>query len=135
MNIGEYIYAKLTTTTAITDLVGTGIYPIYVPQNATYPAIVYMADNTPHTNTKPQPADLDKTTVTFHIWADGAQGQDAYTKLNQIDAALRTALDYDEDTAGGITVVHCEYRGSRDGRNEEMTLFMREATYIFITKN
>ena len=135
MKIGQYIYSKLSATTAVTDLVGAGIYPIYLPQNATYPAIVYMADNTPHTNTKTQAADLDKTNVIFHIWAEGAQGQDAYALLNDIEDALRDTLDYNQDTAGGITVVDCQYQSSKDGRDDEMTLFMREVTYTFITRN
>jgi len=135
MNIGQYIYAKLAATTAITDLVGTRIYPVFQPQNTAYPVIVYLAKNEPHHLVKDQVSDLDTSVVTFHIWADAAQGQDAYASLDAIDSALRTALDFVEGTAGSITVESCHYDGSEDGRDEEMTLFLRSATYTFITRN
>lgn len=135
MKIGQYIYAKLAATSAVTDLVGTRIYPVFMPQNAVYPAIVYLADNAPQTLVKDQAANHDIAKVAFHILADAAQGQDAYAKLDQIDAALRTALDFVQGTAGSVVVESCHYDGSKDGRNEEMTLFIREANYTFITKN
>jgi alanine dehydrogenase len=135
MKVGQYIYAKLSATSAVTALVGTRIHPVYLPQNAAYPAVVYMVDNVPHSLTKTQASDLDRSTVRFHIWAEAAQGQDAYAAVENIDAAIRTALDYVSGTAGSVTVESCHYDGSNDGRNEEMTLFLREATYTFITKN
>lgn len=135
MRIGQYIYAKLSATTAVTDLVGTRIHPVFLPQDATYPAVVFLADNVPHTTTKDTPADLDRATVTFHIWASAAQGEDGYAALDNIDEALRDALDFVESTAGSVTVESCHYDGSQDGRNEDMTLFLRTATYTFITKN
>ena len=135
MKIGQYIYAKLSATTAVTDLVGTRIYPVFLPQNAEYPAIVFLADNVPHTNTKDTPADLDRATVTFHYWASAAQGENGYAALDNIDEAVRDALDFVEATAGSVTVESCHYDGSNDGRNEEMTLFARTATYTFITRN
>lgn len=135
MRIGQYIYAKLAATTAVTDLVGTRIYPVFLPQDAAYPAIVFLADNVPHSTTKTQAADKDKATVTFHIWASAAQGENGYAALDNIDEAIRDALDYVEATAGSVTVEVAHYDGSRDSRNDEMTLFMRDATYTFITKN
>ena len=135
MKIGQYIYAKLTADSAVTALVGTRIYPVYMPQQATYPAIVYMADNVPHTVTKDTPADLELATAKFHYWASAAQGENGYAAIDDIDEAVRDALDFVEGTAGSVTVELCHYDGSKDGRDEEMTLYMREATYTFITRN
>ncbi len=136
MNLGKYIYGKLSAASAITDLVGTRIYPIFLPMTASYPAIVYMVNNTPNDRgMKDRPADHDKAIVTFHIWVDHAQGQQGYDDLDAIDTALRTVLDYVEGTVNAVTVEGCHYDGSRDGRDEERTLFMREATYTFTTRN
>lgn len=135
MRIGQYIYTKLAATTAVTDLVGTSIYPVFLPQKAEYPAIVFMTDNTPHSLTKTQAADKDVAKVTFHFWASAAQGENGYAAIEDIDEAVRAALDYVEDTAGGVTVVSCHYDGSRDGRDDEMTLFLKTANYTFITQN
>jgi len=135
MKAGQYIYAKLTAATAVTDLVGTRIYPVFLPQNAEYPAIVYLVDNEPHTVTKDTPADLDIARVKFHFWASAAQGENGYQSVEDIDYAVREALDFVGGTAGTVTVELCHYDGSKDGRDDEMTLFMREASYTFITKN
>lgn len=135
MKIGQYIYAKLTATSAVTALVSTRIYPVFMPQDAAYPAIVFLADNVPHSITKNEASDHDRATVTFHFWASAAQGENGYAALDNIDEAVRDALDYVEGTAGSVTVEVAHYDGSRDGRDEDMTLFLRSATYTFITKN
>lgn len=136
MLLGKYIYGKLSITSAITDLVGLRIYPVFLIQDAAYPAIVYTVNNEPlDSRMKDKGPYHDRATVTFHIWADHAQGQQGYDDLDAIDAALRTALDNVEGTVSGVTVEACRYEGSRDGRDEERTLFLREATYRFTTKN
>lgn len=135
MRIGQYIYTKLAADSAVTALVGTRIYPVFLPQNAEYPAIVYMTENTPHSLTKTQAADKDVAKVTFHYWASAAQGENGYEAIEDIDEAVRAALDFVEDNAGGVTVVSCHYDGSLDGRDEEMTLFLKTANYTFITTN
>lgn len=136
MQLGKYLYGKLTSVTAITDLVGQNIYPVFLPQQATYPCIVYMVNSAPlDNNMKGEAAYHDRATVTFHIWADHAQGQQGYDDLDAIDVALRAALDRVTGTVSGITVESCKYLGSQDGRDEERTLFMREANYSFTTKN
>lgn len=136
MYLGKYIYGKLSTTTAITDLVGTRIYPVFLPDKVAYPAIVYTVANLPlDRGMKDQPANHDRAIVTFHIWADHAQGQQGYDDLDSIDAALREALDFVEGTVAGVIVEGCHYDGSRDGRDEERTLFLRETNYTFTTKN
>lgn len=136
MNIGRYIYGKLSNTTAITDLVGTRIYPVFLPMGAEYPAIVYTASNNPlDRGMKTEPADHDKAAVSFFIWADHAQGQEAYDLIDDIDSALRTALDFVVGTESGVTVEDCKYLGSQDGRDEDRLLFMRKADYTFTTKN
>lgn len=139
MNTGKYIYTKLKATAAVTALIGSGdntrLYPVYLPQNVAYPAVVFTVANVPHHFVKDQPSDIDRAKVTFHIWASAAQGENGYQQIEDIDAAIRTALDYVEGTAGGVTVVNCHYDGSTDGRDEEMTLYMREAIYTVMVKN
>lgn len=40
----EYIQAHLSTSTALTTLISTRLYPIRMPQDAGYPAIVYETE-------------------------------------------------------------------------------------------
>lgn len=136
MKVGQYIYAKLSATTAVSNLVGSRIYPVFLPQSATYPAIVYRVSNEPNERAmKTQAPDHDRATVTFNFWADASQGANAYAALDNIDSAVRAALDYVEAVAGGVTVEHCHYDNSVDDFDAEAMLLLRSATYTFITKN
>ena len=44
--IEEAIFSKLTSEPAVTNLVGTRVYPSQLPQNPTYPAVVYRRVST-----------------------------------------------------------------------------------------
>ena len=136
MNAGNYIYAKLAATAGVTALVSTRIYPVLMPQENAYPAIVYSVSNQPlDANMKDRGPYHDRATVSFTYWADIQFGQDAYTSLDSIDSAVRTALDFVAATAGGVTVETCKYLGSEDVFNEERTLLGRNATYQMTIKN
>ena len=136
MNAGNYIYAKLTATAGVTNLVSTRIYPMLMPEKQVYPAIVYSVSNRPlDANMKDRAAYHDQATVSFTYWADIQFGQDAYTSLDAIDAAVRTAIDFVSATAGGVTVEACKYIGSEDVFSEDRLLLGRQATYQLTTKN
>lgn len=136
MNTGKYIYAKLAADAGVTALVANRIYPVYLPQNAVYPAIVYLVENEPVDRQKDLAAYLDRATVKFHIWASAAQGENGYAAVEDIDTAIRDTIDFvGADTAGGVSIADAEYLGSSDGRDDEMTLFMRTATYRIVTQN
>jgi hypothetical protein len=136
MNAGNYIYAKLSATIAVTNLVSTRIYPVLMPQNASYPAIVYSVSNRPlDANMKDRGPYHDQSTVSFTYWADIQFGQDAYTSLDAIDLAVRTALDFVSATAGGVNTETCKYLGSEDVFSEDRLLLGRQATYQLTTKN
>lgn len=132
MKIGRYLYAKLSANAGVTALVGTRIYPVFVPQNAAYPCIVYMTENKPLDPSKTSTGTHDVAKVTLHLWQEAREGQDAYDVLDSIDAAVRTALDGAEGTAGGVTAEVIQYQGSRDGRDEAMMSYLRETTYEII---
>lgn len=136
MNAGNYIYAKLTATAGVTNLVSTRVYPMLMPQKQVYPAIVYSVANRPlDANMKDRAAYHDQATVSFTYWADIQFGQDAYTSLDAIDSAVRTALDFVSATAGSVTVETCKYMGSEDVFSEDRLLLGRQATYQLTIKN
>lgn len=136
MKAGNYIYAKLTATAGVTALVSTRIYPMIMPDKVAYPAIVYSVSNRPMDgNMKDRAAYHDTATVVFNFWADIQFGQDAYTSLDAIDAAVRTAIDFVTATAGGVTCETCKYIGSEDIFSEDRLLLGRAATYQLVTKN
>ncbi len=67
--------------------------------------------------------------------ADASQGNNAYASLDNIDLAVRNAIDFVAATAGSVEVSDCEYKDSEDGFNPENMTITRTATYRFITKN
>lgn len=136
MKAGNYIYAKLTATEGVTNLVSTRIYPVIMPQEVACPAIVYSVSNRPlDANMKDRGPYHDQATVSFTFWADIQFGQDAYTSLDAIDAAVRAAIDFVSATAGGVTCETCKYLGSEDVFSEDRLLLGRQATYQLTTKN
>ena len=136
MKAGNYIYSKLTATAGVTALVSTRIYPVVMPQDAAFPAIVYSVSNKPlDSNAKDRAAAHDTAIVTFNYWADVKYGQDGYTALDSIDVAVRTAIDFVTGTAGSVTVEGCKFLGSEDMFSEDRLLIGRAATYQLITKN
>jgi Protein of unknown function (DUF3168) len=136
MKAGNYIYAKLTATAGVTALVSTRIYPVIMPQEAVFPAIIYSVSNKPlDKNSKDRSAAHDVATVVFNFWADIKYGQDAYTSLDAIDVAVRAAIDFVTATAGSVTCEDCKYIGSEDMFSEDRLLLGRAVTYQLITKN
>lgn len=135
MNIGKYIYATLSADAAVSAIVGTRIFPVFMPMQAEYPAIVYTVTNEPLDQTKAHAGYYDRSIVTLHLWADVAQGAQAYSVLEDLDLAVRAALDYVSATAGGVTVDSCRYTGSQDGRDENNLAYLKQVTYHFTVRN
>ena len=135
MNVGKYIYSILSADAGVSAIVGTRIYPVIIGEKVTFPAIEYSVVTRPKDTQKTQASDHDLEVVTFHFWADIQQGQDGYTKVCNIDLAVRAALDFVEGTAAGVTVEHCHFDESKDILAEDSMKIGKEVTYTFITKN
>lgn len=136
MQIGKYIHAKLIAAAPVTAIIGTGasarLTPVFMPQGTAGVGVVYMVENAPHGQSKQESGTHDVATVRLHLWADVSQGQEGYSTLETLDAAIRDALDYVEATAGGITVESCRYLGTADGRDENNMYFLKTATYSVV---
>jgi hypothetical protein len=86
-NVLGVIYKRLTDTPAIVALVGTRIYPVTVPQQATPPFIRTNLVSTVPIDTKNAPADVDQHRVQIDCIAT------TYTQALSIAQAVRTSLD------------------------------------------
>lgn len=125
MKIGKYLVAKIQADATLNTLIGGRVYPTMMPQNAAYPAVVFTASGAPADNSKQQAATTDKGTVRFHIWAA------THAECEDIDAALRAALDYVPGTAGDVTVTGAECRDFQDGMDDKLECFLRARNYDF----
>ena len=134
MRVGRYIYNALSNHPAVKQLVGDRIYPVFAPQDGAMPCIVYTVKNEPHAPSKTSAGNLDKADVTFHVWAEARDGQNAYDLLDAIDSAIRVALDHTDNAAGGVSNAFAHYVASRDGRDDGLMFYLREIEYIIIHK-
>lgn len=125
MSIGKFIRARLTGNATVTGLVGNRIFPVIMPQNAAYPAIVYTITGEPKDQSHTGAGSIDQITVNFNIWGDD------YDVNEEIFAALRAALDYVPGTAGGETVQGVRIGTWRDGIDESLEHFLRTVAYHF----
>lgn len=131
--IGNYLFARLSESAAVTALLGTGpvrVFPVVIPQRVPYPAVAYSCSLRPDDTSKQEVATRDTYLVRLRIWAPTEQAAEAYVKCEQIDAAIRSALDKITGTAGGVTIDGCEYDGGEDGVDEKLEFFFREARYV-----
>ena len=130
----KYIYAALTANAGVSAVVSNRVYPIVIPQDASYPAIAYSAMYTPANDTKTQGATHDNCEFVIRSWAS------TYDAAAALDKLVRAALDYNDGsgagaTAGGVTVDVCEWVSSKDGIAEQNSnapgsvYFFREAIY------
>lgn len=103
MDAGSTLYQKLAGTTAVTDLVGTNIYPNQIPEvSDPYPAVVYSQLSQNFLTTKDGPI------------ADGYQFRlqgfsSDFDNLQNIAEACRAALDWQEaefQSKGRFRIVH-----------------------------
>jgi hypothetical protein len=125
------IYARLAATSAVTALVGTRIMPIGSPSN-TYPLIVYDID-------QEKEESIDEMVgkeffVTLTMVAGGPGVTDAYTRAHAVASAVKTALDRQKGTWGGIVVGGCFFNGASEeqfyeGSNSEVPFCEVEHTY------
>lgn len=82
----QIIYTMLSSANAITDIVGTRIYPVILGQTATLPAITYVKEILP-TNTKGSSTVQDMVHVYMMSIAYDVDTADALAN------AIRTVLD------------------------------------------
>lgn len=130
--IGDYIFARLSASTAVTDLLGSSpmrVFPVVLPQKQQYPAVVYTATYSPADATKSDVATRDRYQVQFRIWAPQEVTAEAYAKCEAIAGAIRDALDMVIGTAGGATVDGCYFLGGRDGADDNLEYFYREIEF------
>ena len=110
--IEEALYAKLSTTSAITALVSTRIYPAVVPENGKIPAIVYQKiaqDNYSALQTDPN---INKPTFQISIFGT------TYKQVKDISAQVKLALRNYTDTTIKAVIIQSENDGYNKDQNE-----------------
>jgi hypothetical protein len=129
MSAAKAVNARLTTVTAVTDLVADRVYPIIAPQNArTYPQVVYQISGEEHPGHYTGTSGLGKATVTVACIAR------SYAGSVELAAAVRVALDQQAGTWGSVVVKGCffedadEQQDANDQGQDDL-LFLKVLTF------
>ena len=118
MTVEEVIVAKLLADSAVTDIIGTKIYPNEMVEGVAAPALVYLlADETPINS---QSGICYYETVLF-VNCIAKKYSDARTLQKAVIASLDR---YDSITSGDVQILITRYVGIRGSDQEKDTGYM-----------
>lgn len=100
MSAERTLYSILSSTGAVTQLVGDRIYPVQIDQGAGLPAIAYQQISGPREHNVSGPIGWVRARYQITAWAD--------TYLDAIDlaTAIRVAVDGYSGTIAGLVIDH-----------------------------
>jgi len=106
----------------------TSVYPIILPQQKEYPAITLMLTDSKPNDSKTQTSPIDNVAVAVTIFGK------TYDKVQQIDTAIRAAIDGFEGTVTTSDFISHYIDGIRflsrkDDFDTESVLFVRQCIY------
>lgn len=108
MQLGKLTYSLLSNDATIASYVGEKIFPVQVPQDTSFPAIVYQHDSQVPTNIKDGPSPLDVVGLVITIYTQN------YSDAQAIAERVRTLLDHFHGTVEGVTVDRISFSGQED---------------------
>ena len=103
MNAGKAVYGILSGTTAVTDIVGTRIFPEIAEQEAVTPFVIYQLQSVAPEDTHDGPSKLDEVRFEFLCYAD------SYNAAADLAVAVRGALDRVSGTYNGVNVESVQF--------------------------
>lgn len=116
--IEKALFQKLSTTSAITAIVGSRIFPVFLPEKTVLPAIVFLRVSTTgaaisHTKSS------GKLTSNFEV---GCYGKDIQVAKN-LAKLVRSALSGFSGTVAGIVIHRAEVENEFDDYDFETGLY------------
>jgi len=104
--IGKLIYARLSTASNITAIIGTNIYPDITPQNVDYPFIVYSIINSNPVDFKDGQSNLEEIDLQIDVYTQN------YDTTQNLANLIRNRLDRFIGTVEGVEVQSIKYMSS-----------------------
>lgn len=120
----------LAANTGLSALVGAKIYPLVVPQNTAYPAVVYQViskiPNSEPCQGEQHSENVQQARMQVSIYAE------KYEQIVAIDEAIRSALDYYKGTVGTVQISSLRFLSARDLYAQEALVYHRAIDYRII---
>ena len=122
--IGKAIYGLLNGASSVTNIVGSRIYPVSVPQFADFPFVVYTTTDTEPSMTKDGSSPLDVITVQIDMYAND------FGTNTTLAGAVRSTLDFYKGTVNGQAIQRITMMNNSDGDyNAELGVFYLSQDY------
>ena len=125
---GDAIYSILSNDATVSGYVSTRIYPLRIPQAASLPAITYFIVSDSPFNTKDGAVTDNYYRFQVSIFVD-ARASGAYDTIEDIDAAVRSALERYSGTVASTEVHTIEYLSMADLFEEDAQVFHRAVDF------
>jgi len=104
-----FLYARLTSRTAVSSLIITRVYPLIAPQGAPLPLVVYQ--RTAVERPQSLAGNVGNPVVTLQLTTYGT----SYTSVKSIARAVRLAVDGWTGTTAGVTIQRTTLQSEADG--------------------
>jgi hypothetical protein len=116
--IGKLIYARLSTSSNITAIISTNIYPDITPQNVDYPFIVYSIIDSNPVDFKDGQSNLEEIDLQIDVYTQN------YDTTQNLSNLIRNRLDRFVGTVEGVEVQTIKYvRQSSQVFNAELSVY------------
>ena len=129
MIVGKAIYNILSTTSAVTDIVQTKIYPEIAPQNEGQPYLVYSVVSNSPTDTKEENGNVDEAAIEVYCF------NTTYSTAIDLGVAVRAALERKNGTFGGVAIQSINYTNEQMDVNPERSIWVCIQDYTIRINN
>lgn len=127
--MSAFIYSILANDADVAALVGTRIYPMFVPQGASMPAITYQRIVGVRDHVLDGTTEMAEAVYQINCWSD------EYSETRDLADAVRGALDDYEGTVGGVVIqnIHLEDEDDLSDRIPGVDVLNRHAKRLDFT--
>ncbi len=128
MNVGKAVYGILSSTSAVTDIVGTNIFPEIAEQETATPFIVYQLQGVSPEDTHDGPSKLDEVRMEIICFSD------SYNGAADLADKVRGALDRVSGTYNGVNVESVQFNNVDIEIEYDPRRYSQVTTYTFRIK-
>jgi hypothetical protein len=98
-DLGAAVFTRLSTTTTITNIVATRIYPQTSPQGSVFPQLVYYVIGNQHQHTMDGPVGMTRQSLRIECYAT------QYADVAALRDAVRLRFDGFRGTIAGVEIL------------------------------